>query len=101
MKVNDWSLDVRLPEKFLEGLTQSKPRSRGFPEPVDGLNDLLGQLAGSLVISKKIHFGDKKESVPSCGKHSGTAGRPPCGSGLARFPVCFPDFIALSPLSPF
>lgn len=62
LKVNDWSLDVRLPEKFLEGLTQSKPRSRGFPEPVDGLSALLGQLAGSLVISKKIHTGDKKES---------------------------------------
>lgn len=56
--MNEWSLDVRLPEKFLEGLTgffaSSKPWLRGFPEPVDGRSALLGQLAGSLVISKKV-----------------------------------------------
>lgn len=56
--MNEWSLDVRLPEKFLEGLTGffafSKPWSRRFPGPVDGVSALLGQLAGSLAISKKI-----------------------------------------------
>lgn len=56
--MNEWSLDVRLPEKFLEGLTGffalSKPWSRRFPDPVDGVSALLGQLPGSLAVAKKI-----------------------------------------------
>lgn len=87
--MNEWSLDVRLPEKFLEGLTEffasSKPWSRGFPEPVDGLSALLGQLAGSLVISKKV----RTWSLPAESALSGTAGMLQCDSGLARFPMFY------------
>lgn len=97
MKVNEWSLDVRLPEKFLEGLTgffaSSKPWSKGFPEPVDGLSALLGQLAGSLVISKKV----RTWSLPAESALSGTAGLLQCDSGS----LCFTDFTVFIRFLPF
>lgn len=54
-----------------------------------------------LCLRKSVPETNRNWSVPVEGVLSGTAGTPQHDSGLARFPICFTDFIVLVHFLPF